>query len=109
MRCFLPLCFAAAAFAAPPKEPVEIGDTPQFLIDDHIVDNRWSLKPKTEEVVRVFHAPKKHERNPLIIGDCGYPSVTRDGDTFKLWYQTHSRDSLTEEKTAKYAIAYAES
>lgn len=107
MRRLLFLCFVAAAIAAPPKEPVEIGTTPQFFIDDHIVDNRWSLKPKTEEVVRVFHAPKKHDRNPLIVGGCGYPSVARDGDTFKLWYQTHTR-STDEDKNA-YGIAYAES
>jgi hypothetical protein len=111
MRCLLPLCFAVTVSAAPPREPVEIGHTPQFFIDDYIVDNRWSLKPKTEEVVRVFHAPKKHERNPLFGGDCGYPSVVREADTgtFKLWYQTHSRQSVADEKTAKYAIAYAES
>ncbi|MEQ1859459.1 MAG: hypothetical protein ABMA13_05945 [Chthoniobacteraceae bacterium] len=107
MRRALPFLVGFAAFAAPPKEPVEIGRTPQFFIDDHIVDNRWALKPKREEVVRVFHAPKKHERNPLIVGGCGYASAVRDGGTFKLWYQTNTR-STDEDKNA-YGIAYAES
>lgn len=93
----------------PPAEPVEIGSTPQFFIDDHIVDNRWSFKMKTEEVVRAFHAPTKFEGNPVIVGECGYPSVAREADTglFKLWYQTHIRGG--DEDKAGYATAYAES
>jgi len=93
----------------PPQEPVEIGNTPQFFLDDSIVDNRWSLKPKTEEVVRAFHQPKKFPGNPLIVGGCGYPSAVREADTgtFKLWYQTNTR-STDEDKNA-YGIAYAES
>lgn len=93
-----------------PTEPVEIGSTPQFFLDDHLVDNRWSFKMKTEEVVRVFHAPKKFEGNPLVVGECGYPSVVREADTglFKLWYQTSLRRATDDDK-AGYAIAYAES
>lgn len=97
-------------FAAPPPvEPVEIGTTPQFFIDDHLVDNRWSLKMKTEEVVRAFHPPVKFSGNPVITGGCGYPSVVREADTgiFKLWYQTHTRGA--DEERNGYAIAYAES
>ena len=109
--CLLGLTAATLpSFAVtPPLEPMEIGQTPQFFIDDYIVDNRWSLKPKIEEVVRVFHAPKKHEGNPLIVGGCGYPSAVREADTgtFKLWYQTNTR-STDEDKNA-YGIAYAES
>lgn len=109
MRFLLPLLLAFSAFAAPSKEPVQIGHTPQFFIDDTIVDNRWSLKPKIEEVVRAFHAPKKHAKNPLIVGSCGYASVVREADTgtFKLWYQTHGRGD--DEDKAQYGIAYAES
>lgn len=112
MRYFLPFFLSVSAFAAPPKEPVEIGHTPQFFIDDSIVDNRWSLKPKTEEVVRVFHVPKKHASNPLIVGGCGYASVVREADTgtFKLWYQTHSRGKRSDDEDKnEYGIAYAES
>ncbi len=100
----------SAHAVTPPAEPMEIGHTPQFFIDDHLVDNRWSFKMKTEEVVRRFHAPKKHAGNPLIVGDCGYASVVRDADTgtFKLWYQTHMRGKEDDDKSA-YGIAYAES
>ena len=92
------------------SEPIEIGHTPQFFLDDHVVDNRWSLKPKREEVLRVFHVPKKHERNPVITGDAGYASVARDPEsgTFKMWYQTHQwREGG--EAGSEYGIAYAES
>lgn len=111
MRRFLPLILATSALAAPPREPVEIGTTPQFFIDDHIVDNRWSLRPKREEVVRVFHVPKKHERNPLIVGGCGHPCAAREVDTglFKLWYQTSIWTRGEDENKVAYGIAYAES
>lgn len=104
------LCGGLAVFAiTPPAEPMEIGAVPQFFIDDHVVDNRWSFKMKTEEVVRVFHAPKKFAGNPVIVGGCGYPSVARDADTglFKLWYQTHTRAG--DDDKSDYGIAYAES
>jgi hypothetical protein len=93
-----------------PVEPVVIGNVPQFFMDDHLVDNRWSFKMKTEEVVRVFHAPEKHAGNPLLVGGCGYPSAVREKDTglFKLWYQT-SLKRATDDDKAGYAIAYAES
>jgi hypothetical protein len=103
----LPLLAAARPV---PDEPLEIGHTPQFFVDDFIVDNRWSLKPKREEVLRVFHPPKKHELNPLVRGDGGYVSVKRDaqGGGFKMWYQTHQAVAGGEEGN-EYAIAYAES
>jgi hypothetical protein len=91
-------------------EPFEIGHAPQFFLDDHLVDNRWSLRPKKEEVLRVFHTPKKHQRNPLIGSDAGYASVARDPESglFKMWYQTHQWRG-GDETGSEYAIAYAES
>ena len=67
------------------------------------MDNRWSLKPKREEVLRVFHVPKKHERNPVIAGDAGYASVARNAEsgTFKMWYQTHEWRTGGEEANFK--------
>jgi len=102
-------CLLLAGIGFLPTEPMEIGTTPQFFVDDYVVDNRWSLKAKTEEVVRVFHAPKKYERNPVIAGECGYASAVREADTglFKLWYQTHLRGA--DDDRTRYAIAYAES
>ena len=93
-----------------PDEPMEIGTQPQLFLDDFIVDNRWSLKPKQEEVLRVFHAPKKHARNPLFVGDAGYVNVVRDTEAkvFRMWYQTHQWPAAGD-KGNDYAIAYAES
>lgn len=95
--------------ANPAPEPIEIGETPQFFLDDHLVDNRWSLKPKREEVLRVFHAPVKHPGNPLIASGAGYVTVSRAPEGgYKMWYQTHRRSEAGEEGN-DYAVAYAES
>jgi hypothetical protein len=92
-------------------EPMEIGTQPQLFLDDFIVDNRWSLRPKREEVLRVFHAPKKHAGNPLIAGNTGYVSVVRDPEAkvFRMWYQTHRWHEAGEKTGNDYAVAYAES
>ena len=102
---------AVAGVGVLPVEPVEIGTEPQFFVDDHIVDNRWALKQKTEEVLRVFHPPKKHEGNPLIAGDGGYVCVAHDREAglFRMWYQTYDRAGKAGDETADYAIAYAQS
>ncbi len=55
-----------------PTEPVEIGITPQFVFDNFIVDNHWTIKYKRESVKRVFHQPRKFEGNPVIRGEGGY-------------------------------------
>jgi hypothetical protein len=101
---------SVAARAAIPREPMEIGTRPQLFVDDFIVDNRWALKPKKEEVLRVFHAPRKHARNPLFTGDAGYVNVVRDPQSgaFKMWHQTH-QPIAGREAGHSYAIAYAES
>lgn len=94
-----------------PTEPVEIGNEPQFFVDDHIVDNRWALKQKTEEVLRVFHAPRKYEHNPVIVGEGGYMSVVHEKESglFRMWYQTHAWGDKKDEEKTGYAVAYAES
>ncbi len=104
----LPVSLANAE--ALPVEPVEIGIAPQFLFDRYVVDNHWAIKYKKETVRRVFHAPKKHEKNPLIAGEGGYICVLKDedGGLFRMWYQTWT-PSPVEGKSGKYAIAYAES
>lgn len=99
-----------ASAADLPIEPMDIGTQPQFFVDDTLVDNRWALKQKTEEVLRVAHQPVKHAGNPVIAGEGGYVSVAHDEEAglFRLWYQTHERGGQDEERTA-YGIAYAES
>jgi hypothetical protein len=88
--------------------PIAIPTTPQLFVDNHIVDNTWTLKYKTEHIERVFHVPQKHQANPLLKVDGGYVCVARDAETgvFHMWYQAHT---FTGEQRADYAIGYATS
>lgn len=83
---------------------------PQFFIDDHLVDNRWGVEYLTETVRRVFHAPVKHQLNPLITGHGGYVNVVHDPQAglFRMWYQEYWDQSM-EPRRYTYGIAYAES
>lgn len=90
--------------------PHQIGSTPQLFVDDHLVDNRWGVEYLTEAVTRVFHAPVKHDANPLISGSGGILNVLRDEEDgrFRMWYQLYWDQSM-EPRRYTYAIAYAES
>lgn len=90
-------------------DPIEIGTQPQLFLDNHIVDNTWTLRYKTQHIDRVFHAPVKHPANPLIAGNAGYTSVAydREAGVFHLWYQTHIAGEG--EARTDYAVAYARS
>lgn len=75
-----------------PTEPVEIGQDPQFVFDNWIVENYWAIKYKRQSVDRVFHQPTKHAANPVLTGDDpGFPWVIRDPDTglFRMYYQAN--------------------
>ena len=89
---------------------LSIDHTPQFFIDDDLVDNRWGVKYQTEAVTRVFHSPVKHVLNPLIAGRGGYVNVVRDeaAGLFRMWYQDYWDQSL-EPRKYTYGVAYAES
>lgn len=100
--------------AAPPDEPVEIGNTPQFVFDDFIVDNHWAIKYKREAVQRVVHAAQSHTAEPILTGDQpSYLWVVREPDAgpFRMWYQANTLLGGDEAKGRKYRtdIAYAES
>ena len=43
-------------------EPMRIGNTPQFLFDEHMVEDRWNLK-------RVAMQPAKFAGNPIMAPD----------------------------------------
>ncbi len=89
---------------------MKIDHEPQFFVDDYLVDNRWGVEWLTETVTRVFHAPVKHEANPLIPGKGGGVSVVRDEEAglFRMWYSDFWYKSY-EPPDYTYAIAYAES
>ena len=69
-------------------EPMRIGNTPQFLFDEHMVEDCWNLK-------RVAMQPAKFAGNPIMVPDqigefyCYESHVIRDEQTGKLmmWYQ----------------------
>ena len=116
-----PLCLATAL----PEEPMRIGTTPQFLLDDYVVDNRWAIKygdASQQMVIRVLHAPKKHPKNPLLV----QPGMAQTGERpmatqvnvipdkesgkLRMWYQVSvDRDSDPATPGNAYAVAYAES
>ncbi|MBT4499029.1 MAG: hypothetical protein HOC74_14975, partial [Gemmatimonadetes bacterium] len=89
---------------------MQIDHQPQFFVDDHLVDNRWGVEYLTETVTRVFHAPIKHEQNPVIAGRGGSLNVVRDDEAglFRMWYTAYWDQSL-EPRKYTYGIAYAES
>lgn len=90
--------------------PIEIGHAPQLFVDEELVDNRWGVEYRTEAVTRVFHAPAKHEGNPVIAGHGGYVNVARDekAGLFRMWYQEYW-DQSWEPRKYTYGVAYAES
>lgn len=103
------------ATAGLPREPVEIGITPQYVFDNHIVDNHWPLRAKREYVRRVFHAPRKHPDNPVLSGDQpSFCSVIRDSESglFRMYYQANiPRERQPGERGGAFRtlVAYAES
>ena len=109
--------FAAAAVVAAvpstvaaaelPVEPIVIGLEPQFVFDRYVVDNSWAIKYKSQSLERVFHAPRKSERNPLIAGEGNHVQVRRRPDgTYQLWYDVGDGGAG---ESSGHAVAYAES
>ncbi len=87
-----------------PEEPVEIGNEPQFLFDNYIVDNHWAIKYKREAVTRVFHQAVKHPANPIMTGDQqSFLWVIRDesADVFRMYYQANFRNSTPTSKKGR--------
>jgi len=104
----------AMAADIPPQEPLEIGMTPQFVFDNHVVDNHWAIRYKKEAMARVFHQAAKHPNNPLLPGDQpSYCWVVRDEEDglFRMWYQANLRIDRAKKKGRKYRtyVAYAQS
>ena len=90
--------------------PLELGNEPQLLLDDGLVEDRWRL-------ARAVHRPQKHLRNPLLVPDkpwegdlLTYHSVLWDKEygKFRMWYtpSAHGDIHLTGTRTC---MCYAES
>ena len=69
-------------------QPMRIGNVPQFLFDDYMVEDRWNLE-------RVGMQPAKFAGNPVMVPDqvgefnCYDGHVLRDAGTgrLRMWYQ----------------------
>jgi hypothetical protein len=108
-----------------PVEPVSIGHEPQFVFDNHIVDNHWAIKYKRQAVTRVIHQATKHASNPVMTADSpSYCSVAFDKQAglFRMYYQANIRattllpdgtqqplPSTAKGRKYKTYVAYAES
>ncbi len=108
-------------------EPVIIGTTPQFVVDDYVIDNRFALKyarESPEMVLRRFHPPRKHRGNPVLRwsdsappekprGGPSYVSIVRDPDSglFRMWYQENIPVADSKPGTPLFttAVGYADS
>lgn len=94
-----------------PSEPLEIGHQPQFLLDLHVVDCTWGLRPKGDPPRRVFHQPAKHPANPVLVGDgASWLWAQREGGNgpIRMWYQANLPYTGRDASYAT-AIAYAQS
>ena len=92
-------------------KPLEIGNAPQLLVDDCIVEDRWKLTRRVGTVV-------KHPRNPILVRDKPWegdnfhgPFVLHDKELgkYRMWYGcTHRRNFFTHQGPGYYVV-YAES
>ena len=60
-----------AAGATVPAEPLEIGHEPQFVLDLHVVDTTWGLKPKGEPVKRVLRQRAEDKEACIFLAPNG--------------------------------------
>jgi hypothetical protein len=113
IRLISPHCVAEL-----PTEPLTIGDGPQFLFDEWVVDNHWAVRYKRQAVQRIVHQAVKHGDEPLLSGD--QPShlwAVRDDEAglFRMYYQANfpnvDEQGDLPDNGPRYAtyVAYAES
>lgn len=87
------LVLAAAAVAGSPSaiqadEIREIGSRRELFVDHYLIEkmNNTRLKlhhPRQEEMSLLFNKPWEGEYTD-------YPTVVKDGDTYRMWYRAHS-------------------
>ena len=99
-------------------EPLSVGNKPQLLIDDYMIEDRW-------DVNGVLNIPSKHPKNPVLLADRPWEesltgaSVIYDEDEqfFRMWYVVgsseayHTRPGQGKHTKKLYyqVLAYAES
>ena len=95
-------------------KPLKIGDTPQLLVDGHIVEDRWKLTRRVGTVV-------KHPANPVLVKDKPWegdsvhginpPNVIHDMTCgkFRMWYDCFDQQNYFTHEGPGYYVCYAES
>ena len=91
--------------------PLTIGNTPQLLVDNYMVEDRWKLTRRVGTVV-------KHAGNPVLTADKPWegdtihgPMVLRDGHSgpYRMWYGCFDRGKFFTHEGPGYFVGYAES
>ncbi|MFM8496699.1 MAG: hypothetical protein ACKOEM_14460 [Planctomycetia bacterium] len=103
LGCLAALVFAMAAAAAE-TVPLDIGSRRELFVDDSVIDRltgvtRRLQSPVAREIALTHDAPWEG-------GGCGYHSVFRDGEKYRLYYRG-SRINVTAKPTG--VACYAES
>ena len=103
------LCLSTTASANPAVKPViEIGDRWELLVDKYLIefmkgDVELQLnKPVEREVVMI------HDK-PWEGNTCGYNTIFKDGDLYRMYYRGWSHDEKTKEQVHQAVVCYAES
>ncbi|MCB1088542.1 MAG: hypothetical protein KDM63_16010, partial [Verrucomicrobiae bacterium] len=84
-RLFLPLFLLPMVSPATAGEPVALGDRRELFVDDLLIEKRDNVRlvlhePRDEGIALKFDQPWE---GPF----CGYATVIRDGDLFRLYYR----------------------
>lgn len=99
-------------FSDLPGQPLQLSDGPQLLIDEALIEDRFSLQ-------RVMYKPLKYERNPILLrdqpweGSAAYrPMVVYDDQVgmYRMWYQVADMNAYHGGgHQTPYYVGYAES
>ncbi len=88
--------------------PLRIGNEPQLLIDDEMIEDRWNLQ-------RVLVQPQKFVRNPVLLPDQPWedesvqaPHVLWDKDRYRMWYLARTSGN-NDTNLPHMMLCYAES
>ena len=97
-------CVGVGGIASAGEKPLELGNRRELLVDRHLID-------RLDNARHVLHAPKDEGvavqfDKPWEGKFCGYVTVIRDGDTYRLYYR--GKPSAVRDGKDEYTC-YAES
>jgi hypothetical protein len=65
--------------------PLEVGQTRQLFIDDHVIESRSGLD-------RIMHTPQRHPSNPVLIGERPWEKWVVEVDGRPMVYDDQTRE-----------------